>query len=1079
MAAGGPEAKRAVQVVAHRQDGTDWFGSGYLVTGDLVITAQHVVGDADDVTIRFIDAPGRVRSERGKRVWAHTDIDLAVVRLYAAMPGTTPVQYGRLFTEAECEAVGYPWFKLRGEDAQADAAHPGKYRDSHHARATSTPLSNTRSGTLELAVAATPSRHPDPERSAWEGMSGAAVFADGALIAVLTDNFPEEGPGLLAARPVEHWYMLPPDRLSELHELIGVPDADRLIQVSAQTPPWPDRPRQLPARRPFVGREKELSQLLGLLAPGAVSAPAAGTGVAAIVGLPGVGKTALVTEAGHVALERGWFRGGQLFRDMRGYDPEPLSAHDTLAQLLLDLGVPTNEIRGEEQARAAQFRSKLAQSDAPMLIVLDNVSRVRQVVPLLPTEGPHRVLVTSRHNLHQLDARLLRLNVLSPDECAALMDTVLRNRSEDDNRIQEQPEAAAEIARLCGYLPLALRIATALLADVPAKPLAELADQLAEQGARLDRLDDEENAVRAAFDLSYQRLAADEAKLFRLLSLNGGPDISAAAAAAVAGLDRPATARTLLDRLAAAHLLDTADRSRWTMHDLLWEYAALAAAKDPEHSREEARGRLIDYYNQSFVHAAAMIRPSAEIGRPRVAGHSAEQFASAKNAVDWLITEHTNLVAAIATASKDDDHERRYMLNELAKTLAAADREGDAWRVWKEASSGEPRRPGSPPESITDLYAGNPIYVRHSAEIDLQVEELNAARRAVDEAQRSGDRRAEADGLLRRSVALRKHRMDIPEARQLALKAAAIFAGLHDTGGEARAYYALGQAHEDEKLTGEARTDYETAERLAKSARATQVQAQALERIGSLLTMMGQQSKAIVSLRRSIELFQLIDDARGEGRVMSTLGITLLDLGQYDDAVTACRDAIALCYSAGEIYGRLSAQMNLSTALCRAGRYQESIAESEEALAMCRDFHYPEGEINALLELGFACLNEARYEESVRWYEQAVALLTAPGNGKREALAQFRLGLALSCLGRWHEGNQAYERAREVFNQEGDRNTAALTLALLGGNLVDSGHPERGIPRLHQALEEADQIGDTRVQQLAMRNLEIAQAKLA
>jgi tetratricopeptide (TPR) repeat protein len=666
VAGGGPEAKRAVQVVAHRQDGTRWFGSGYLVTGDLVITARHVLGDADDVTVRFIDAPGQVRNEPGKTVWGHEGVDVAVVRLLAAMPDLAPVQsvkYGRLIAEAECEAVGYPWFKLRGEDAQADAAHPGKYRDSHRARATCSPLSNTRSGTLELAVAATPSRHPDPERSAWEGMSGAAVFAGGALIAVLTDNFPKEGPGLLTARPVERWYTLPDDLISELRGLIGVPDAGRLIPVSAQTPPWPDPPKQLPARRPFVGRGKELSQLLDLLAPGAVSAPAAGAGVAAIVGLPGVGKTALVTEAGHIAREWGWFPGGQLFLDLRGYDSAPISAHNALGQLLLDLGVPASDIRTEEQARATQFRSKLAQSDVPLLIVLDNVfSHALQVRPLVPDKGPHRLLVTSRHSLPQLDARLLHLDVLSPDESVALMDRVLRNRSEDDNRVQEQPEAAAEVARLCGYLPLALRIATALLA-VPTTPVTELATELAVQRARLDRLNDGENSVRAAFNLSYQHLATDEAMLFRLLSLNGSPDISLAAAAAVAGLTEDA-AKSWLDRLVAAHLLDrTTGRPRWTMHDLLWEYAALAADKDPEHSREAARIRVLDYYNRICALAAEQIMPDAESGQTPATGH----FESSAAALDWLNTERANLVAAVTAAA---EHQQDVVAVALADHLS-------------------------------------------------------------------------------------------------------------------------------------------------------------------------------------------------------------------------------------------------------------------------------------------------------------------------------------------------------------------------------------------------------------------------
>ncbi len=409
----------------------------------------------------------------------------------------------------------------------------------------------------------------------------------------------------------------------------------------------PARPRQLaPRPQGFVGRAAELAELRELLAP----QPRGRTGV--VMGLPGVGKTALVIEAGHAALEQNWFSGGHLFLDLRGYDPVPLSAFDALGQLLRDLRVPAGDIDREELARATQFRSELAQREEPMLIVLDNVSVARQVTPLLPGEGPHRVLVTSRNRLPQLGAQVVSLGVLSPEESIALMSDALSIRSADDTRFQDQPSAAIEVARLCGFLPLALRIAAARLASATAQPLTELVAELATRGARLDRLNDEENAVRAAFDLSYQRLASDEATVFRLLSLNATPDISLAATAALAGLPEQA-ARALLDRLASAHLLDQgSDRSRWTVHDLLWEYAALALADEPHQSQEEARDRLLDHYSDRCASAAALIESPEQNGPSRAAELATGHFDTAEAGIDWLNAERANLVAAVTAAAE-------------------------------------------------------------------------------------------------------------------------------------------------------------------------------------------------------------------------------------------------------------------------------------------------------------------------------------------------------------------------------------------------------------------------------------------
>jgi len=963
----------------------------------------------------------------------------------------------------------------------------------------------------------------------------------------------------------------------------AVVQARDILNLHVHPPPSrPARPQQLaPRLRQFVGRTAELETLLRLLAP------QAGGGAGVVVGLPGVGKTALATEAGHLALEREWFCGGQLFLDLRGYDPVPLSAHDALGQLLRDLGVAVNEIRGEEQARAAQFRSELARRAEPLLIVLDNVSRARQVAPLLPGEGPHRVLVTSRHSLPQLDARVLSLGVLSPEESIALMDGVLRNRSGDDTRFQDQPAAATEVVRLCGYLPLALRIATALLASATAKPLAELADELAARGAgaRLDRLDDEENAVRAAFDLSYQRLAAGEATLFRLLSLNSSPGISLAAATALAGLPEQA-ARALLDRLVAAHLLDQgADRSRWTMHDLLWEYAALAAADEPERSREEARERLLDYYNRTCALAAAQIEPSGS----RATG----RFDTVEAAIDWLNAERVNLVAAVTAAaehgrdtvawelaahlscylqvqhrsaeklitdqvrlaiarrrgdrpaeadvlsmlgfslhllsrfaeaarrykqalaldrslgdrrreawdltglgkarrglgefteaeanlraaaelhaSRRDDDGRRDAMTELAMTLDAAGREGDAWQIWKQVTepSGDPDRSGRPPESIFDLYPGNTQFVSVWGGIQLQIEKLNAARRAVDEARRSGDRRAEAEGLLRLSEMRRERGMDVPEAMRLARQAAAIFGELHDGAGEARAYHALGEACRDAKLTDDALAAHQTAARLAEHAGTARTQAQALESIGSLLTAMGRQSEGVTTLRRSVELFRDIGDAHGEGRAMSTLGLALLGQGRYDEAAAACRAAIALCRSAGELFGRGSAQINLSIALLRAGRYQESIAASREALTMCRELNYQEGVTTALLNLGFACLKEGRYRESTQWYEQALERIPEPDHAHR-GHAKAYLGRALVNLGDVDAGVASAMEAADEYAAVRDYGNAGLACWQAGEVLLNAKRYQESVAANRRAADLLAAAGDEGKQARALLQL--------
>src|SRR5206468_4144097 len=93
-------------------------------------------------------------------------------------------------------------------------------------------------------------------------------------------------------------------------------------------------------------------------------------------------------------------------------------------------------------------------------------------------------------------------------------------------RVDNEPDAAADIARYCASLPLALRIAAERVAVRPHVTLAEVVADLADEHRRLDMLDtgDPHTAVRAVFSWSYGALPADLARAFRLLGLHPGPD---------------------------------------------------------------------------------------------------------------------------------------------------------------------------------------------------------------------------------------------------------------------------------------------------------------------------------------------------------------------------------------------------------------------------------------------------------------------------------------------------------------------------------------------------------------------------
>lgn len=408
----------------------------------------------------------------------------------------------------------------------------------------------------------------------------------------------------------------------------------------------PDRPavpRQLPFASPgFVGRAGHLAVLDRL-----TTALDTGTTVlAAVVGTAGVGKTSLVLRWAREAQRH--FPDGTLYVNLRGYGPGgPVAPGDVLADFLVALGIPPERVPPRQEARAALYRSLLA--DRRVLVVLDNANGAGQLRPLLPA-GPGCVVVTSRSDLVGLEigegAVRIPLPLLSDSEARELVGAVLKRPAET--------AAVAELVDACARLPLALRIAAGRVATTPHLTVAQLVAELrAQRWEVLSVPDDEQQAVRTVFDWSYRRLRPEEALLFRRIGLLPVESFGVLTSAVLCDVE-PHTARTLLAGLAAQHLVEPAGKDRYTCHDLLRAYAADLAERDED--RDEAVHRLLDWVAHHARKAFLTLFPDRadlHAGARVVTGTRLEQhFGSTEDAWAWADAEFGNATEHVRAAER-------------------------------------------------------------------------------------------------------------------------------------------------------------------------------------------------------------------------------------------------------------------------------------------------------------------------------------------------------------------------------------------------------------------------------------------
>jgi tetratricopeptide (TPR) repeat protein/transcriptional regulator with XRE-family HTH domain len=458
--------------------------------------------------------------------------------------------------------------------------------------------------------------------------------------------------------------------LSQITDALELPEAEREAVANAarrmarEAAPTQSALAQLPADlTDFTGRHEQVALLTGLLASAHIGEGAQAVPVSAIAGAAGMGKTALAVHAAHAVAAH--FPDGQFYLSMRGSSAEPVPPGNALARLLRDLGTDPAAIPADESERAARYRSLVA--GQRLLIVLDDARDAAQVRLLLPGTASCAVLVTSRNSMHDLEsARVLELDTLTHGDAAALFARLVTPA-----RTAREPVAVREVLAACGGLPLGIRIAAARIAARPGWSVTTLAERLRDARNRLDELQTGDLAVRASFMVSYANLRpvtgdarGHAASVFRRLALADGSDIGLHAAAVLADLPL-AQADQALESLVDAHLLQSAVPHRYRCHDLLRVYATeRVLAEEGESQRDEAIHRMLCWYLHTAVAAARMVNPNrthVTLSLP-VQGHAPLAFSSYAEALAWLDSEHSNLVAAVSQAASQREHEVAWKL---------------------------------------------------------------------------------------------------------------------------------------------------------------------------------------------------------------------------------------------------------------------------------------------------------------------------------------------------------------------------------------------------------------------------------
>lgn len=726
--------------------------------------------------------------------------------------------------------------------------------------------------------------------------------------------------GELRRRLVDELGVEPARHVREVHQRVLRDD----LPTAGASVVHPLAPALLPTDTgDFTGRHREVAELVAVVGSGQV---------ATVSGMAGVGKTTLTLHVAHRVAHR--YPDGQLYVDLRGNRPGSVEPAEVLGRFLRALGVDPQAVPQGAVEREDLYRSLLARRR--LLLVLDNAADLAQVRPLLPGGGESAVIVTSRMRLSGLEgSHHIGLEVFDDEQAVGLLGRIASPR-----RVGAQLEAANEIVRLCGHLPLAVRIAAARLAARPTWPLVHMVAQLSQERSRLDRLALGDLAVRASLTLSYDSLGPSAARLLRRLALFDAADHPMWFVAVLA--ERPVDlALSDLDELVDAQLLidsgiDANGQARYRLHDLVRLIAreqAEAVEPLPEQDRVVRVG-----FGAWLAVAETMARPvpgpcfavlhgSAE--RTAVDRHAAGL--SGVEPLRWFDQERVTLLSAIGQACAAGLDELAYDLAGcLEKYLDLRGMYGE-WGSMNELvlgvcqAAGNVRGEAAMLRGLIDVRTWNPVEPTGNAMSRLTADAARL-RQLFDSV---GERAGASDAAVM-SVWGRTAQGDVDGARTDAEDALRLAEEAGHVGGQARARVAVALVHRET----------------------------------------GRVDRAVPELHEALRLTRVLGNSRYESTVQQFLGMAQLELGDLDAAGTALDLSLEIARRNGDRY--VEALSLLMVARIQAARVDPA-ARATAALAcdISRRYRMFQHLAHALSVLGNIELDHGRYAEAIACFEES------------------------------------------------------------------------------------------------------------
>jgi tetratricopeptide (TPR) repeat protein len=724
----------------------------------------------------------------------------------------------------------------------------------------------------------------------------------------------------------------------------------------------------------FTGRTTEIDTIRQQLLSGKSLV------ISAVAGMPGVGKSALAI---HIAqqLAESAFPDVQLYVDLRGADGDGLEPGAVLAGFLRAFGFNESNIPRDLQERASVYRSQLMGKRS--IVLLDNAQDEAQVRPLLPGNDC-AVIITSRRVLGALaGTKIFNLMVLSEGDAYDLLAKLV-----GIERLQAEPEAAAEILRLCDGLPLAILIAGGMLKSKLHWRLADYSQRLTDEKQRLEHLQLSDLSVRASFELSYQQLSPADGMLFSRLGILVGKDFGEELAAVLHDSDSPVIDG--IERLIDAQLLEVTIDRRYHFHDLLRLFAREKLTESSSlEQQEEIKQQIVDWGHNRSKFNNACLDP---VKRRQMLPQWIES-----GEVDANFDEQSLMMSALAWFEKE--RVQLFDINNWANDM-------ERWDVVVSFSA-----------QLLLFYQTRSYWADGEKTCLI----------AITAAYKSGNRYSEGKSINNLGqVYQSQSRWD--EAIDCHLSSLNIFRELEHRYGEGQSFNNLGMVYNSQSRWDEAIDCLQHSLTIFQELGDRYGEGISLNNLGVAYRSKSQWDKAIDCHQNSLIIKQELGDRYGESQSFNNLGNVYQSQGHWNDAIDCYQDSLTILRELGYRHGEANSLNNLGNVYQVQNQWDDAIDCYLSSLKIFRELLDRHGESASLNNLGVAYRSQRRWSPAINCYQQGFNICRELKDRHGEAQILGNLGNIYQSQNRFDKAVNCYEKSSYIFLELGDRASALKTL---------------------------------------------------